>query len=272
MAQWGNTDDAANSVYWANTTLNVDENQTELFANTTMSASIANIAVGVFGVATDEMEGDSSIATVTVATSGNGYSVIPTIAFGDSGSGTGATATATAKLVFIEVGTALDADAGTGYANGDVIKLDGGTSTATANATVTTGASNTSVVSLTIVNAGSYSALPTLTGGATTAETGTGSGLLVNSSFGLNDVTVTDGGSNYTSPTVTVANTGGTVGTVATATATKSSTEADAVTHAGWVLRTEGSGGRAGRVHYETLVAMSSISNDSDKDDTQLPE
>jgi hypothetical protein len=31
------------------------------------------------------------------------------------------------------------------------------------------------------------------------------------------------------------------------------------VTHAGWVLRTEGSGGRAGRVQYETLVAMGSI-------------
>jgi len=34
--------------------------------------------------------------------------------------------------------------------------------------------------------------------------------------------------------------------------------------HAGWVLRTEGTGGRAGRVHIETLVAMSSISGDSE--------
>jgi hypothetical protein len=32
-----------------------------------------------------------------------------------------------------------------------------------------------------------------------------------------------------------------------------------AIPHAGWVLRTEGSGGRAGRVQYEVLVAMSSI-------------
>ena len=31
------------------------------------------------------------------------------------------------------------------------------------------------------------------------------------------------------------------------------------VAHAGWVLRTEGSGGRAGRVQYETLVAMGSL-------------
>ena len=31
------------------------------------------------------------------------------------------------------------------------------------------------------------------------------------------------------------------------------------VTHSGWVLRREGTGGRAGRVQYETLVAMHSI-------------
>jgi hypothetical protein len=43
------------------------------------------------------------------------------------------------------------------------------------------------------------------------------------------------------------------------------------ITHAGWVLRTEGTGGRAGRVQYETLVAMSSISGDQ-ADDLQLPD
>ena len=224
----------------------------------------------VYGVATDEMEGDAQIATVSVVTSGNGYTVIPTATVSDTGSGTGATLTATAKLVFIEVGTALDADAGSGYANGDVVKLVGGTSTATANASVTTGAANTSVVSLTIVNAGNYSALPTLTGGTTTAETGTGTGLKVNTSFGLGAVTVATGGSNYTTPTVTIANTGGSVGTIATATANKQSTEAAAVSHAGWVVRTEGSGGRAGRVQYETLVAMSSITGDAE--DTEFPD
>lgn len=34
--------------------------------------------------------------------------------------------------------------------------------------------------------------------------------------------------------------------------------------HAGWVLRTEGSGGRAGRVHNEVLVAMSSMTGDAE--------
>lgn len=41
--------------------------------------------------------------------------------------------------------------------------------------------------------------------------------------------------------------------------------------HAGWNLRIEGSGGRAGRVTYETLVAMGSIAGDG-TDDTVLPD
>lgn len=41
--------------------------------------------------------------------------------------------------------------------------------------------------------------------------------------------------------------------------------------HAGWNLRTVGSGGRAGRVFYETLVAMGSMSGDA-SDDTVLPD
>ena len=36
--------------------------------------------------------------------------------------------------------------------------------------------------------------------------------------------------------------------------------------HAGWVLRTEGTGGRAGRVHIETIVAMGSMTGDGGAD------
>jgi hypothetical protein len=36
--------------------------------------------------------------------------------------------------------------------------------------------------------------------------------------------------------------------------------------HAGWVRRTVGTGGRAGRVQYETLVAMGSITGDQADD------
>ena len=40
--------------------------------------------------------------------------------------------------------------------------------------------------------------------------------------------------------------------------------------HAGWVLRTVGSGGRAGRVHNEVLVAMSTITGDAE--DVRFPD
>lgn len=53
--------------------------------------------------------------------------------------------------------------------------------------------------------------------------------------------------------------------------------------HAGWVRITEGTGGRAGRILYETLVAMSTIAGDAmgnsapantsgTADDTALPD
>lgn len=43
-----------------------------------------------------------------------------------------------------------------------------------------------------------------------------------------------------------------------------------AVAHAGWVMRKAGTGGRAGRVQYETLVAMHAITTDAE--DTVLPD
>ena len=41
-------------------------------------------------------------------------------------------------------------------------------------------------------------------------------------------------------------------------------TNASEVAHIGWVKKTVGTGGRAGRVHYETLVAASSIGGDAE--------
>ncbi len=60
-------------------------------------------------------------------------------------------------------------------------------------------------------------------------------------------------------------------GVTATAEATVGGGINRGVAHAGWVIRTEGTGGRAGRVQYETLVAMGSMSSDG-SDDTVLPD
>ena len=53
MAQWGNTDDAANSVLWAVSQLNKPANtanQTDLFGNTTADAFVTGTTTGQYGV------------------------------------------------------------------------------------------------------------------------------------------------------------------------------------------------------------------------------
>lgn len=60
-------------------------------------------------------------------------------------------------------------------------------------------------------------------------------------------------------------------GDTATASAVVGGGQNKGVAHSGWVLRTEGTGGRAGRVQYETLVAIRNITSDG-SDDTVLPD
>lgn len=58
MALWANTDDAANSTIFAAAQVKLEPNtanQSDLFGNTTQDAFITGVAVGQFGVTTDEM-------------------------------------------------------------------------------------------------------------------------------------------------------------------------------------------------------------------------
>lgn len=193
--------------------------------------------------------------------------------------------------------------AGSGYANGDTVSITDGAGTK-AVFTVTTGASTTNVASLALTSNGAYTTNPTLTNAATTNVTGSGTGLRVTCNtriktvtvssngeysalpstnaaghstangsgatfvltFGLDNITVTNPGSNYTlAPTVTI---GGTGGSNATATAVLGNAGgiAAGVAHQGWVLVTHGSGNRAGRVQTEVLVA-GHVKSDNANDD-----
>jgi len=73
MSQWGNTDDAANSVIWAaaqvNKTANTD-NRTALFGNTTADAFITGVTTGQFGVSEGETIAAREGAAVKTAHSG----------------------------------------------------------------------------------------------------------------------------------------------------------------------------------------------------------
>lgn len=73
MAQWGNTDDAANSVLWATTQVKLTpntDNQANLYQNTTADAFISGITVGQFGVDAGEAQALRAGANSKVAHAG----------------------------------------------------------------------------------------------------------------------------------------------------------------------------------------------------------
>ena len=73
MANWGNTDDAANSVLWATTQVKLTpntDNQANLYTNTTADAFITGITVGQFGVSAGEAQALRDGANTKVAHAG----------------------------------------------------------------------------------------------------------------------------------------------------------------------------------------------------------
>lgn len=65
MAQWGNTDDAANSVLWGVSQLNVTANSANrdaLFGNTTADAFVTGETIGQYGVDTQEAQANGAFA------------------------------------------------------------------------------------------------------------------------------------------------------------------------------------------------------------------
>ena len=116
--QWGNTDDAANSVLWAVSQLNKPANtlnQTALYGNTTMGAFEANEVNGQYGIDTTEAAntladtsyvahagwnlkttGTGPLSTLTIVAGGTGYANTDTITVAATGTGSvNATATLT---------------------------------------------------------------------------------------------------------------------------------------------------------------------------------
>ena len=73
MAQWGNTDDAANSVLWAVSQLNKPANtanQTDLFGNTTADAFVTGTTKGQYGVDAGEAQAARAGADAKAAHAG----------------------------------------------------------------------------------------------------------------------------------------------------------------------------------------------------------
>ena len=263
MALWSNTDANTSAPKYAVAGgLGVSANGDVLYANTTANAFVPGATIGVFGVSASEKSGTGNVSTLTIASAGSGFTVRPTVTV------TGANTVQAVAIANAKTVTATITDAGTGYAEDEELTATGGTGTATV-LIVSAVDANGNVTAVTIDTVGDYTALPTLENNPFTSNTSVaGVGFTANLSMGIGSTLVTTIGEEYGSDVgVTVGGTGGTGASVTVTLTGQEGTTKGAL--AGWNLRKEGSGGRAGRVQYECLVAMGSISGDG-ADDTLL--
>ncbi len=275
MSQWKNDDSAANSVLWGVSGYKVvanAANRNAFFGNTTADALITGITVGQFGVDTTEMGVTSGAlieGIVTFAGSGYGANAAITLSGGGGSSGVAnAQANATGRIAAINISTA-----GSSYETNPTVVI---AAPAAVTFNALTAVSNTAdTISLTTANS------KFLVGDKVTYTVAAGNtaiGGLANatqyfiafSNTSVVTLAATFGGANI-NLTASVSETGHSLqGETATGVINVSGAKNRGVAHAGWNVRKVGTGGRAGRVQYETLVAMGSMT--SDAEDTVLPD
>ena len=280
MAQWGNTDDAANSVLWATTLVNLTPNttnQTALFGNTTVGAFVANKAVGQFGLDTTEIRvsGNAAVQQYIITNPGSGYAANAAVTVANTTGGaniqlansTVATGRVTAVTANVTVG---------GYTSAPTVTIAApaaqsfNANSAVTNATDAIAISSANSIFLagdrvTYTVAAGNTALTNLTSGATYfIKTSNSTAVTLTDVPNGNTIDLTKG----------LTETGHSL-TGQTATAVAELTEVGytkGAAHTGWVMRTVGTGGRAGRVQYETLVAFGGNFTNDASDDAILPD
>ncbi len=143
---------------------------------------------------------------ITITAAGSGFTDIPVITF-TGGAGTGAAAAARLKVVTAAIGAA----AGANYVVGDIVTVDLGDGVEATFTVNSIDAGNSDAVDgLSILEAGAYTALTAgFTGDEVTTTGGSGTGLTLDLSLGLDAIVITNGGTGYTSnPNVVIAGDG----------------------------------------------------------------
>lgn len=231
-----------------------------MYGNTTVGAFINNMAVGVFAVNATMMSttgGGIQLGTVTFG--GSGYAANAAVTLTATNGGSGASANATVSVGRV---TTLNANqTGTGFISAPsaaiaapaAINVDANSSGVGANVLLVSTANSLFLAGdkLTYTVPTGNTAIPGLTGNS--------SYFVVFSNSSALALSGTSGGANLA---ITANAISTEVHTIQGQTATgyfDVSSAYPQVTHAGWVVRREGTGGRAGRVQYETLVAMGSL-------------
>ena len=268
MSLWSNTDANTSAPKYAVASgLGVSANGFVTYGNTTTDAFVTGIALGTFGVSPDETTGVGNVATFTVQNAGDGATGLPAVTV------TGANTTQATATVNVKVTSVTIRNAGTGYAVGNTVFVNAGANTTRGLLTISGVDGNGNVTALTITTAGKYSTVLAAAVNNTTflSNTASGTGLTANIRFGLESVTVNDAGEDYNQSTVGATVSGNNISSAAVTVNLDGNDASNKGAHAGWVLRKVGTGGRAGRVQVETLVAMGSMTGDG-ADDTQFGE
>lgn len=256
-AHFGNTS--------AGSRANVDVN---MFNNTSMSAFLTDQAVGVFGIDAGEAgikEGNIALTYVTSGGSGYGANAAVTITF--------ANGTTNTSCVNSTVNSTSNA--------GRVTSLNINVAASGLKTNPTTSIAAPAAINITANSVGFSNTTDTLVVSTANSKWQVGDRLFYGVPTGntpiapltgntyyyvsfANTTTIklatTSGGANIDLTDARVTNPGE-VHTIQGDTATGYAVigGAQGVAHAGWVIRREGTGGRAGRVTYETLVAMGSL-------------
>ena len=279
MAQWSNQDASSNSVLWAPTGFNLPANTTNrdaLFGNTTVNAFVTGETVGMFGVDVTEMGvSNGSVVQTTITFAGSGYGANAAVTVTEPAVGSGFTANAFVTAATGRVGEIKISAAGSGYtglpptlvvappaAVNVVANTNGVTAAsdfilmATANSKFLVGDRVTYTVPT------GNTAIGGLTGNTTLfISFSNTTGIAVTDTLGGANINLTEARTTATGEVHTFR------GETATGVAVVSGSRHGAH-HSGWVIRTVGTGGRAGRVTHETLVAMGSMNNTTDAEDT----
>jgi hypothetical protein len=241
-----------------------------MFNNTSIGAFISGKAVGVFGVSASEAQSTTyQLATTQVTFPGSGYpanaAVTLTVQNGGSGATVNAHANSSGRIDVLNIQAN-----GSGYqappllaiaAPAPIYFAGNSTSVTVGNST------NTGWITLGTTNTALWANGDQATYVANTGNTVIG-GLANGSSYYVyvQSTSTIVLSSTVNGPFINLSSVGtgaqagqSLTGQTATGVATSSASEYTGITHSGWVLRTEGSGGRAGRVQYETLVATGTI-------------
>jgi len=266
--QWGNyANSAANSVLWGvqNTTKLKGNtvNQAAFFENTTPDAFITGLTLGQFGVEPSQMQVyNGPVDQVTITYAGSGYQVGSGINSAATGGG-GTNANVQFSGTYGHVTGYTIVNGGSSYETGPALAIVPPAST------VFNGNTGISGGGIVFTAANSHWVIGdrlTFTGNATSTPVGLANGTAyyiqtVNTT--VITLSATSGGSALTlsaaSGNSTTAAGAAIQGDTATAVALTGGALHRGATHSGWVYRKVGSGGRAGRVQYETLVASGTL-------------